>query len=95
MSSQFRHKFSNITVFTRSASNDAAKTLQARGVQVVEVDYTQTIEELKRHFVDIKVFVDILGNGHKGSGLISRDKLMRAAAASGNINVYVPSDYGM
>jgi uncharacterized protein YbjT (DUF2867 family) len=92
---QFREKYSEVIVFTRDASKEPAKAFTAKGVKVVEVDYSQDYKELIRHFNGVDIFVDILGNGAQGSGLVSRDKLMRAAAASGSVKVYIPSDYGV
>jgi len=95
LSPKLRTKFSNITVFTRSADTKSAKAFAAKGVQVVAVDYNQDVKELAKHFQGIDIFIDTTGGGENGTGFITREKLMRAAAENGNVKVYIPPDFGV
>ena len=94
LSPQFRPRFSSITALTRSADTQTAKALKAKSVQVVTVDYDADVKELAKLFRGIDIFIDSTGNGDKGSGFISREKLMRAAAESGDVKVYIPPGFG-
>jgi len=82
-------------VFTRNADTESAKAFAAKGVQVVAVDYTQDVKDLAKHFRGIDIFIDTTGNGENGSGLIAREKYLRAAAESGDVKVYVAPDFGV
>jgi len=93
---QFRPLFSDIVALSRDAKSEGAKALESRGVKVIEVDYTRKDSEvLKMIFNDVDIFVDTLGNGENGEGMIARETLLKAAISSGNVKVYVPSDFGV
>jgi len=95
LSPKLRPLFSDITVFTRNAETETAKGFAAKGVHVLVVDYSQDVKDLAKYFQGIDIFVDTTGNGEGGAGFIVREKLMRAAAESGDVKVYVPSDFGL